>query len=732
MLVPRLQGKPTIGFRHRGGGPLDRGQASPPSISGLARIGEVLTASFPDNDPNGPARDIAYQWTRNGINIPGATASTYTCQFIDLGWPLKVIVNYHDGQGFGSSLQSAATVAIDRVFPFRDENGTKALVDLDFERGLFYYNGNEYASFAAVVTAVGAGADNGDGTYTLGPAANLPFTNYNNAEGTNVCEYIKTGTTQSTFLYTFQQSGVNTDMIRALSLDASNRRSFDVVRTNVTQLQVVSGVGAALQQNYRFRSVDVYKVNDGMTYMDGELVGSPDVSGNVSAAVTNVSLMIGHRAGANKQDGTIYRFAYFPRAVSQLRRQQLSLRRAGAIVAGVWTWYNDPRVIKLGSDLVAGGVGNYTAGTPSVGKIDGISYTAHVGLEKDDHDNPGLEDLGSNNCIMQYSRHGIDNNYYQRLGTISAGVITWGSETNIATQLGATSYTYANLAKITAGLFSFHRAVVGANPITMCFSKSADAGVTWAASQRVLNGLRPYNKFCKNGANRIDFICNDGHPDEVVGNSTYHFYYDGATDKWCKSDGTDMGALPLTPATALTKIYDGASVESWVHQVAAGGDGKPSAVFAIFPNRVNDHRYYHAKWDGSAWAYHEICTAGGTIYPNVSGVDGASGPTNQDYYSGGICLDPDDVNTIYCSRPTKTDGTIGIGGVPGATRGIFQLWKGVTADNGATWTMTRLTNMPEDCFRPFKPNGATELTFCMGPYKSYIDFQGVTICKIPV
>jgi Ca2+-binding RTX toxin-like protein len=84
------------------------------SISGLALTGEVLTAvtnSLADADGLGT---LSYQWASGGVDIGGATNSTYTLAPTDEGLTVTVRVSYVDGYGAAESLLSAATTT---VFP---------------------------------------------------------------------------------------------------------------------------------------------------------------------------------------------------------------------------------------------------------------------------------------------------------------------------------------------------------------------------------------------------------------------------------------------------------------------------------------------------------------------------------------------------------------------------------------------------------------------------------------
>lgn len=632
--------------------------------------------------------------------------------------------------GFGVGISSRAALGgrAARSAPLFDENGTIALIDFNFEVGEFRYSNQLYTSLAAWSAGTGIPAvDHGDGTYTIGPISNLPFTGYNAAEGTVLYEYIKTGTTQNGMGWSINQAGDNTKYIRLLPLGSTNLCDYTVFRTGASQAAINTPVGAAQQQNYRFRHCSVYKTNDFSNHCNGELIGT-DTSGNVSDAVTNVALFIGHRAGLNKfTDGTSYRWAYFPRAVSSPRRPVLSLYRP-AIVPGAWTFFNDARAVSVGGEIWAGAV-SQQLGRIVVGKQGGDPVTLGSLFQRDDHNNPSLLRRSSDGrWIAHYSLH-THASYFQRITTNPDDLSAWDAETNLDSQLGANNYAYANLVELDNAIYNFHRCQSGADSFyTTHYSKTTNGGTTWAAVAKIANesGQRSYFRCARNGGTRVDFLINDGHPDEFTGNSTYHFYMlvTGGVESWHASDGTNLGALPFQPSAKFTRVWDGTGgVESWVWGIAPGPDGYPRGVFATFPNRVNDHRYHYARWTGSAWSVNEICTAGGTLYNVVSGVDGSGGSTYQDHYSGGVCIDPDNVNTIYCSRPTKSDGTIGVGGPEGASRGTFQIWKGVTTDGGATWTMTQLTFGTEDSFRPYKVAGTNVVAYVTGRYVKFTDYQ---------
>jgi hypothetical protein len=83
-----------------------------PTISGTATENQTLTASaagIADADGLGT---FAYQWTRNGAEISGATSTTYVLADADVGALIRVRVSWTDGAGKPESVTSAATPAV--------------------------------------------------------------------------------------------------------------------------------------------------------------------------------------------------------------------------------------------------------------------------------------------------------------------------------------------------------------------------------------------------------------------------------------------------------------------------------------------------------------------------------------------------------------------------------------------------------------------------------------------
>jgi hypothetical protein len=368
---------------------------------------------------------------------------------------------------------------------------------------------------------------------------------------------------------------------------------------------------------------------------------------------------------------------------------------------GARTWFNLPSTILLSGSLYAGGVKK--DGSVIVGANNSAPTTLKSTMEIDDHDNPALLARSSDGKIIAaYSKHSADNNFYVRISSSAGDVSAFGAENNIGTTLGTGSLAYANLVEVTDGIFLFCRILTGGG-YKLIFSKSTDNGATWSAGTVWFNGpQRPYFQIAKTAANRFDLIINDDNPNSAGTNGIYHFYYDAGT--WRKSDGTSLGAVPFT-TSQFTQIWDGTTIKAWPWDIA-WINGKLRAVYAVFQS-TTDHRYRYASLSGGVWSDAEICTGGGTVYA-TSGAE--------DYYSGGVCLDPDDETKIYCSRTVSS---------------VHQLYRGVTANGGATFTMTQLTFGGEKKFRPSKLAGISSLSYMTGRYYTYIDW-GVRLQKLTV
>jgi VCBS repeat-containing protein len=78
------------------------------TVSGTPTQGQALTASNTLADADGLGT-ISYQWKAGGVNIAGATASTYTLTSSEVGKAISVTASYTDGFGSSEAVASSGT-----------------------------------------------------------------------------------------------------------------------------------------------------------------------------------------------------------------------------------------------------------------------------------------------------------------------------------------------------------------------------------------------------------------------------------------------------------------------------------------------------------------------------------------------------------------------------------------------------------------------------------------------
>ena len=83
-------------------------------------VGELLTASNTLTDADGLSGPVSYQWLRNGVAITGATGSTYTVVFPDVGTVISVVASYTDDHGTNESVSSSPTSTVDAIYTTDD------------------------------------------------------------------------------------------------------------------------------------------------------------------------------------------------------------------------------------------------------------------------------------------------------------------------------------------------------------------------------------------------------------------------------------------------------------------------------------------------------------------------------------------------------------------------------------------------------------------------------------
>ena len=392
---------------------------------------------------------------------------------------------------------------------------------------------------------------------------------------------------------------------------------------------------------------------------------------------------------------------------------------------GGWTWYNDERAVFWNRHLLVGHVTGDGRSAVSAYLLPGQDHSVRrlavplsTWTQPDDHNNPALLPLDRDRLLAAYARHNTHREFHTR---VLRRDFAAGPERTVA---HPAPLTYANLFRLAAEdgrIYNFFRGA-GWNPNLVT---SDDNGDSWSDPiQLIVSGdarQRPYVKYAGDGAGRIDLLYTDGHPRDVPTNRVYHLYYTEGI--FHRSDGAPVRGLdalrqtPLVPEDG-TLIYDGAGPagRGWVHDLERNARGELAAVYITSPDGDAglDLRYRYARFhpDTRQWTEGEIAHAGPHLYA----------PEN--HYAGGICIDPDDLDTVYLSAALDpADGT------PNGT-GHWQIYRGTTPDRGRTWQFEPLTfDLVRDNIRPFVPRGRPAgLTECVlwfrGTYRTYTDYSG--------
>ena len=410
---------------------------------------------------------------------------------------------------------------------------------------------------------------------------------------------------------------------------------------------------------------------------------------------------------------------------------------------GAWCWFGNPRALWSDGVLYFGYVRNadrrvaLNAYQPETGS-NTVLWASEM-RERDDHDNPGLLELGDGRLLAIYAKHNNERRFYYRLSS-NAKRTNWGPELVFANTTAGV--TYANpyqLAGESGRVFNFMRNL-NFNPT---FTTSDSSATNWSAPRILIRtgsgGARPYVQYCSDYTHRIDLVYTDGHPSGVVANSLYHAFYregaiyrsDGSLLKYLTNapllhDAGERGSVIYQYSTAVAREADQhiPGGRAWCWDVAYDSQGAPATVFSVQRTNVMgtnwyDDRiyYYYARWTGSTWQKRFIAHAGRPLY------------SSERDYAGGISLDPNNANVVYLSsnaaEPFNLSDTRKIKLRAGDR---YEIFHGVTSDGGLTFKWQAVTaNSTVDNLRPYVPRGrssyANGLIWFAGAYHSYTSWN---------
>jgi hypothetical protein len=410
---------------------------------------------------------------------------------------------------------------------------------------------------------------------------------------------------------------------------------------------------------------------------------------------------------------------------------------------GGWCWFEDERALIDAGKLVAGTVASGARDPARRGDIEVAVYdfttrkTSVVTLHRaagdgawvDDHNSPAFLVRPDGRIIAVYAKHGAESKIYYRISSRPHDATAWDEE-KIFIPSPSSRVTYSNLhllARENGGkgrIYDFYRGFD--NSFKPSWAWSDDGGETWRAGRVFIDvpgafRHRPYVKYASNGTDTVHFAYTEGHP-RNFDNSIYHVFY--REGKLMDSSGRVIRTLEegLKAPEEGTRVYRGGGDNvAWTSDVHLDGDGRPAMVFSVQMNSAgkppetsgDDFRYHYARWSGSAWQTREIAFGGSKLYPQ------------EDDYTGNICIDPQDVRTVYIS--TNADPVTGKPLVSKAdNQRHWEIYRGRTRD-GSAWRWTAVTrDSRADNIRPIVPiakGGLGAVLWLQGKMRAYTDYD---------
>jgi hypothetical protein len=401
-------------------------------------------------------------------------------------------------------------------------------------------------------------------------------------------------------------------------------------------------------------------------------------------------------------------------------------------------------------------------------------------IDEDDHNAPGLIILPNGKYLAMYSNHGntgmgdylsryrISTNPHDSTAWTAEQSFNWQSVTGWNTSPNANNrVSYHNLYYLPEDdggqgrIYNFSRGThQSAN--SLIFNETTN---TWSWGGQLTESSTGgystgYVKYASNDADRIYFISTETHPRNYNNNVYAGYVSDGKSydmtgnliDANMFDNDNTGGAGAVPDISQFTRIFQSDSVpgaplysHAWTSDLAVGPDGHPYGLFTARwkdddplgngspygDNEKDNNGFYHhtlfyARFDGANWHVNPVAKMGQLLH------------LSEEDYTGLGSINPNDPNTIYVSTPldprTAVDPPLTPGGAspsPSPTDffwnptyqvldGVHEIYKGVTADGGQTWSWTPITqNSTADNLRPLVPAwdaDHTAVVWFKGPY----------------
>ena len=406
---------------------------------------------------------------------------------------------------------------------------------------------------------------------------------------------------------------------------------------------------------------------------------------------------------------------------------------------GAWCWFADPRALHYENEagtINATYIGYIDVhGNVKATQYDWVSHRKTDVLirsyfQPDDHNNPTFIVLPDERVMIFYTRHTDEPCIWYRISQKPGDITALGEEKRLATANNTTYPSPFILSDDPQHIYLCWRGINWHPTIArLTMPDSIDnCQFDFGPKQIVQStGARPYAKYQSNGKDKIYVSYTTGHPDNEMPNWLYFNVID--INKGNGPILRDLNGKQLSvinngvfnvnktdsyassyPATIVDKT---ANIRNWVWQIALDKDEHPVIAYPHIDDAKTSHVYWYARWNGSSWKNTWVCYAGHAFHQNWNSTERC--------YSGGMSLDPDNINDMYLSIPTK-DGQYN-------KDGVYEIWKYTIDDDGKVAGSQQITSgSPKNNARPFvipgSKNSPMRVAWMQGDYYYWMVKQG--------
>ncbi len=406
---------------------------------------------------------------------------------------------------------------------------------------------------------------------------------------------------------------------------------------------------------------------------------------------------------------------------------------SGSLVAdeGAWCWFADPRALHYENE---GGTINATwlgyidvHGNVKATQYDWVTHRKTDVLirsyfQPDDHNNPTFVVLPDERVMIFYTRHTDEAKIWYRISRKPGDITALGDEKYLTTANNTTYPSPFILADDPQHIYLCWRGINWHPTIARITMPDAEDNCQFDFGPKQIvqsTGARPYAKYQSNGKDKIYLSYTTGHPDNEMPDWLYFNVIDinegngpilrdlkGKELKKIASGTFSVSKSDSYASSYAATIVDKtANVRNWLWQIAIDKDDNPVIAYPHIDNDKTTHQYWYARWTGSAWRRTKVAEGGHGFHQNWNSTERC--------YSGGMSLDPDNINNLYLSIPTKN----------GAFNrdGVYEIWRYTIDDEGNVGEGQQITyNSAKNNARPFvipgSKNSPLRLAWMNGDY----------------